>query len=97
MPTIQLFYSNDFVAGAAIGLAVFSALTLSPLVRRMILAAMTFAIVRIYLTSGIDGLLKTSKSVRIDLIVNHPSFSQGLAAGAAVVVLSILAVRRRSA
>jgi hypothetical protein len=94
---MQMLHNNDFVAGAAIALVLLSALALSPLFRRMILAAMAFAIIRAYLASGADGLLKTSQLVRIDLISNHPDFSRGLAVGAVLTLLSILIVRLRSA
>jgi hypothetical protein len=93
---MQMLHNNDFAAGAAIGLVLLSAFALSPLFRRMTLAAMSFAIIRAYLASGADGLLKTSKMVRIDLISNHPDFSHGLAVGAGLTILSIFIARRRS-
>lgn len=94
---MQILSNNDTVAGLVIGLVLIGAFALSSLFRRMVLAAAAVAIIRAYLTSGTDGLLKTSRTIRIDLIVNHPDFTQGLAVGAGLAALSILFAKLRSA
>jgi len=91
---MRILINQESIAGATVGVVLFSALLASSLFRNLTLAALGCGILFLYFRHGIGGFLRVGHLMSADLLL-HPEFAHGLAIGSVATFAIFLAARSK--